>query len=239
MFEKITKILLASILVLSLASCSFLPNTKSPANDSQSKESTDAVSTNENTPEESDTEKPKEEAKAFTNVQSMMTYFVNYFHEPYMQGDKIYDEDILTLVFHYCYSHQADLDYVTQVDEWSMEITGEGVRYASKMLFGENFDANEFHGFMEGETSTEKYDSVTDTYDVPTAKGYWGGDTYYLEFGKDLDITETENEVVVIASVYYAPEMGVEENFRDFEYTFEKVVYNGFEYLQIKEVREV
>ena len=239
MFEKITKILLVSVLVLSLASCSLLPKTEAPVNDSQSKESTDAVSTNENHPEETENEKPKGEAKAFTNVQSMMTYFVNYFHEPYMQGDKIYDEDILTLVFHYCYSHQADFDYVNQVDEWSMEIKGEGVRIASKILFGENFDATEFHRFMETGEYSDKYSSANDTYYVPTAKGYWGGDTYYLEFGKELDITETENEVIVIASVYYAPEMGVEENFRDFEYTFEKVVYNGFEYLQIKEVREV
>lgn len=239
MFEKITKILLVSVLVLSLASCSLLPKTEAPVNDSQSKESTDAVSTNENHPEETENEKPKEEAKAFTNVQSMMNYFVNYFHESYMQGDKIYDEDILTLVFYYCFSHQTDLDYVTQVDEWNMEITGEGVRSASKMLFGESFDANKFHEFMESESSTERYDPETDTYYVPTAKGYWGGDRYYLEFGKELDITETENEVVVIASVYYCPEMGVEENFRDLEYTFEKVVYDGFEYLQIKEVREV
>ncbi len=239
MFEKITKILLASILVLSLASCSFLPNTETPANDGQSKENTDAVSTAENPPEETESERTKEEAKAFTNVRFMMTYFVNYFHEPYMQGDKIYDEDILTFVFHYCYSHQADLDYVTQVDEWSMEITGEGVRCASKMLFGESFDANEFHEFMESEGYAERYDTETDTYYVPTAKGYWGGDAYHLEFGKELEITETETEIVVLASVYYTPEMGVEENFRDFEYTFEKVVYEGFEYLQIKEVREV
>ena len=238
MFEKITEVLLSALLILSLSSCSQLPYTDKTVPEGQSN-ATDDVTAQKISPNE--TGHSSEEATAFTDVQSFMTYLVNYFHDPYLQGDRIFDEDILTLVFEYCYFHRTDLDFVTLVDELNnMEISGEDVRQTAKLLFGDSSNADDSNScFIDNCEYAEKYDPENDIYHVPTAKGYWGGDPYYLEYGKELQISETDNQVTVIASVYYSPALGIEEDHRDLKYTFEKIVYDGFEYLQIKEVREI
>lgn len=88
------------------------------------------------------------------DLNSYIRYLVNYFYEPYTIGDEIHRLDILTLVFHFCYSNRERLDFV-KMDETTLDtsqrilIEGEGLRKAAKMLLGENFEAAEHHEFLE------------------------------------------------------------------------------------------
>ena len=171
------------------------------------------------------------------DLRSYMRYFVNYFHEPYNAADTIEDADILTLVFHFCFSNMDSLDYV----EWDastaetsrrIHIQGDAFTQAAKMLLGDDFEPTYYRDFFAN--SAEKYSAESNTYSVPTAKDYWGGDLYYIPSGTELEISETEDTATVIASVYA-------ENVpaRKLEYSFKKVVHDGFLFYQIVEVRDI
>ena len=166
------------------------------------------------------------------DIGSYMQYFVNYFHEPYVGLDKIEDDDILTLVFRFCFDNRDSFDFVefdgaTQ----TMYIKGEGLRKTAKLLLGESFDVSEYQGYVDSPNTEEEYSAADDVYIVPTAKDYWGGERYYLEFGADLDIDEGDVVTIVTASVYTENEPA-----KKIQYTFSNVVDNGCLYYRIARV---
>lgn len=169
------------------------------------------------------------------DLNSYMTYFVNYFHDEYSSKITIKDEDILSLIFHFCYSHNSYLDFVEINEETqTMYIEGNEFREISKILLGDSFEATEYHSFFNSGETADKYLKGEDVYLVPTAKGYWGGDLYYLEFGAELEISETDEEAIVIASVYTDNNPAAK-----MQYEFKKIVYDGFLYYQINAVNLV
>ena len=68
------------------------------------------------------------------------------------------------------------------------------------------------------------------------ARGYWDGDLYYVNEKVPLEMTESDTELTVKASIYYAPTLGVMENFRQMEYKFKKMIFEDFLIWQISEI---
>lgn len=249
------KIVVLFLVITSFTSCSYIHNTESEdpnilLETSNINHETNKASENNNTTlngsvteteEITDTQNSNSiynEYNALMDIKDYMLYFVNYFHEPYQTGDNVSDKNIISLSFLFALSNKDNLDYV-KIDEQSqtMFISGDGLRLAAKNLIYENISLNEYHHYLENTSSV--YSENIDTYIVPYARGGWGGDLYYLDEEKELEIIDNDNTITVTATVQYIPQLGTIENTRKLEYTFDKVKYDGFLYYQIKEIRTV
>lgn len=172
------------------------------------------------------------------NLESYMRYFVNYFHEPYNASNSVFGDDILTLIFHFCYSNMNDLEFITMEEdtlETSRRILIEGARLreTAKLLLSEEFIASDYHDYLSN-SGAEHYDEERDLYIVSTAKDYWGGDLYYIRAKDNLEITNLDDSVIVLASVYTGNEPS-----QKLEYRFKKVVRDDFLFYQIDEINLV
>ena len=172
------------------------------------------------------------------DISTYMAYFVNFFHEPYKAGDDLSNIDLLHLSLRFCFEQEDRFDFVEiDKDEQIETITGEGMINIAKSLFGEDVDIREYHKFLYN--STDTYAEELDHYIAGYARGYWGGDLYYVNEEVPLEITESETELTVKASIYYAPTLGVMENFRQMEYKFKKVIFEDFLIWQISEINVI
>ena len=230
MFKKLTKIMLVFLLLLAILSSCALTNSSEGNDTTPNNPATDPTA---GEGAENNTSAPPEESHLATmDIESYIIYFVNYFHAPYDVTGKIEDDDILSLVFHFCYINKNVFDFVetneTDPEMSVMYIQGEEFRKTAKLLLGDSFDALEYHDFFNSGETADRYSIENDTYIVPAPKTYWGGDLYYLEFGVAPEITETEDEALVIASVYTEEEPPVK-----MEYKFKKIVDDGFLFYQI------
>lgn len=172
------------------------------------------------------------------DIKAYMPYFVNYFHQPYKMGDDISNIDLLHLSLRFCFEQKDRFDFVAiDKDEQIETISGEGMKSIARCLFGEDVDITKYHKFLNN--STDIYAAELDRYIAGYAKGYWGGDLYYVNEEVPLEITESDTALTVKASIYYAPTLGVMENFRKMEYTYKKVIYEGYWFWQISEVNVI
>lgn len=172
------------------------------------------------------------------DIESYMQYFVNYFHEPYSLGDDLSGTNLLSLSFLVSFNYRDNLDFVKTFEEDQViVIKNSGLKENAALLFGDDVDISSFLDYLAD--SNDIYNSDEDNYIVFYAKGYWGGDNYYLDEDTPLEIMETDTIATVVAKVYYQPTLGVVENMRTMEYTFEKVTLNGMLFYRIYEVKEV
>lgn len=172
------------------------------------------------------------------DIKAYMPYFVNFFHEPYKMGDDISKINLVHLSLRFCLDVQDEFEFIQiNKEQQELKVTGEGLKTIAKGLFGENVDISSYHDFLYN--STDVYAKELDTYFCNYAKGYWEGDFYYVKEDVPLEITESEATLTVTASTYYAPTLGVMENIRKMEYTFKKVIYEGYWFWQISEINVV
>lgn len=240
MKKQIIKLIAALIVSVSLASCSQTENAGTSKGDSEATGQIHSEAVGQ-PGSETDGRTSMDSAKDMQGVKKMdiesyMQYFVNYFHEPYQKGNDLEKIDLLDLSFFFCFSHKESLDFI-KITDTRLEIKGEGIRKIAKNLFGENVNLSDYHHFLE--TSVDLYAKDSDKYIVQYAKGYWGGELYYIDEEAPTKITETDDTLTFTANVYYDPTIGKKENIRKMEYHFEKVTDNGFLYYQISEIKLV
>ena len=187
-----------------------------------------------------DTDKPTDggetESAEVSAVRSYMNCLPGYIFDTYTIGDALPDA-ILTLVFRFCFYNRDVLDFVE--GDWeagsTMTLSGEGVRHTAKLLFGDSFDASAYHALFDRDKVIERYDSASDTYIVPFAKDYWGGELWFTDhetlrfLSGDFVIAETHID-------HYPTVPGEKDDTRTLAYTFDVVEEKDVLYPQIRRV---
>ncbi len=183
------------------------------------------------------------------DVTVFVNNFCNYYHEPFAAGDVINREDALQYVFEYLngymYNERPEWSEFIIKDEetFIMYVNGEELRIFAKILYGDDFDVMKYQSLYigEGEPSfNEKYLEDSDTYVIPTNRGYWGGDNYYMAYGTKPTVTETDDEILVTAVITNENEMegivGDDADTKTLTYRFAKVVHRGVEHYRLIEI---
>ena len=232
----------AVLIVVTFASCSLPQNTDIGKNDiKQPTESNDLTkkdpqvedSTNNN--DSTKTDPPVEHPTKNIDINEYMRIVVGYFHEPYRYGDDVSDKSLLSLCFRVCLSNSDILDFVSKdTDQQMLGIGGKGIRNMAKILANDDVDIRNYHTDME--YTSDVYLNDLDKYIVSYARGYWNEDPYYLVESIPLQITETMDTSVVIATVSYIPHLGADGVERQLKYSFSKVIDNGVLYYRIMEI---
>ncbi len=188
-----------------------------------------------------------------TSLESYMSYLVNYFHEPYKKGDDISDVNVMYLCLFYAYCNRDSFfDVKEDIERSTVNIPEERFDEISTSLLGDHVlllnnigDITEFEEtYLRNGPAGHLYGGV-DGFGIAVAYAtdHWGGDQYYIDHNTPLEITENGTTVTVKASVYYSPDLGLQENYRDLEYTFEKIAVKdklneGHIYYQLIEIKE-
>ena len=227
--KKFLLIALVSVLVLGLVSC------KSGTSDKDGNDTTENDITT-NTPLDTD---KKDDTPNLTEGQSIsdyMAYLVQYFHEPYSAGDEIPNVNLLYLMFLHSFYNRDSLDFV-EVDDVFLNVKNSGLQDLTKKMFGDHIDLTAFHDKMNGATT---YNQDTDKYKLSYATDYWGGDFFYINSEKELDIKEEGNLITVICETYESPMLFSDEksNFRTMKYVFSKTSYNNVIFYRLESISQ-
>lgn len=231
------------ILITVLVSCSRIEhrgdNTTVTIHDSTTapSDSKANVGTENQTKDETLKSHPEDDIKQI-DINEYMRYFVNYFHEPYNEGDEIPDVALLSLCFRISLSNSEILDFVNKSTDISeLIIRGEGLREMARVMIDDSVDLNLYHRDMDH--TADVYLTDNDLYVVEYARGYWNEDPYYLVDSEPLLITETEDIITVVATVQHIPQLGTIESVRKLKYTFEKILHEDILLYKISQIETI
>jgi hypothetical protein len=171
------------------------------------------------------------------NLESYLSYFVNYFNKPFTRSDEMPRYDILALVAQFCANNRDSMEGV-EIVNYGLQIKydGESFRNVAKNLLGDDIDIEYYNDFIGG----FYYDKEGDYYlSSAEEKYHWGGSWYFIKEGTTPEITENGSMLRAVVTIEDRNDYKeVKDEPRELTYTFEKIDDGINVYYQIISVKD-